>query len=421
MLELTDRDRDLLDGVHGPGRRLAMEIVVHTARTMGAERLLDISRAHIDSCVFYGVAGLDFAERLVSGGASVVVPTTLNISSLDLLHPELYRGDDETRELATRLTDAYIAMGGYPTWTCAPYHLPDRPVFGEQIAWAESNAIVFANSVIGARTDRYGDFIDVSCAVTGRAPAAGLHLSENRSADVLFRINGIPDHLLGHDVLFPVLGHLLGRRAGTGVPVIEGLLPTTTEDQLKAIGAAAASSGSVAMFHAVGVTPEAPTLTAALGGQEPQLVIDVTPPLLAAARDELTTRTDLPLRAVNLGTPHMSIDGFAALVFLIDGRRIHNEIDCYVNTGRDTLNEVAARGWLETLEASNVQIVTDTCTYVTPIVRRTDGLMMTDSGKWAWYAPGNLGVDVVYAATEECVESAIAGRIVRDPAIWQGV
>jgi len=147
----------------------------------------------------------------------------------------------------------------------------------------------------------------------------------------------------------------------------------------------------------------------------------VTPPLLAAARDELTTRTDLPLRAVNLGTPHMSIDGFAALVFLIDGRRIHNEIDCYVNTGRDTLNEVAARGWLETLEASNVQIVTDTCTYVTPIVRRTDGLMMTDSGKWAWYAPGNLGVDVVYAATEECVESAIAGRIVRDPAIWQGV
>ncbi len=167
-LALNDRDQAFLRGSEGDGPRLAMTLVTRVAEAMGAERLLDITRAHIDSCVFYGVAGLEFAERLRDGGAKVAVPTTLNISSLDLLHPELYRGDEETRAMAARLIDAYVDMGGSPTWTCAPYQLPDRPHTGEQIAWAESNAIVFANSVLGARTNRYGDFIDIAAAVTGR-------------------------------------------------------------------------------------------------------------------------------------------------------------------------------------------------------------------------------------------------------------
>ena len=150
----------------GSGRDGLTEMAVGA----GADGFVPITSAHIDGCLFHGQAGLDFAERLLAEGARVKVPTTLNVSSLDLLHPHLYRGDPETAGSARRLMEVYEAMGCEPTWTCAPYQLPARPGFGQQIAWAESNAIVFANSVLGARTNRYGDFLDISCAVTGVAP-----------------------------------------------------------------------------------------------------------------------------------------------------------------------------------------------------------------------------------------------------------
>ena len=421
VIALTDRDQAFLAGEFGKGGELAMRIVVHLAEVMGAESLLDIVGAHIDGCVFYGQAGLEFAERLRDQGARVAVPTTLNISSLDLLHPDLYRGDDETKRLAKRLMDAYVDMGGRPTWTCAPYQLPERPGFGDQIAWAESNAIVFANSVLGARTHRYGDFIDICAAVTGRAPAAGLHMTENRRGQMVFDLSTLPGGLLTEDVFFPVLGHLMGQRAGQRIPVLVGLDPGTTEDQLKALGAAAASSGAVALFHAVGVTPEAPDLEMALQGGEPLQRVAVTPDHVAAARDSLTTDEGGRLAAVCLGTPHLSAAGFEHLAGLLDGRRLADGVDGYVNTGRDLLAEISSTGWVEAVEASGVRIVTDTCTYVTPILGDIEGVVMTDSGKWAYYAPNNLGVEVVYGSTAECVESAVAGRIVRDRELWHGV
>jgi hypothetical protein len=420
MLELTDRDEALLAGEFGSGSELAMRIVVRTAEIMGAAHLLDISSAHVDSCIFNGIAGLDFAERLRDGGARVSVPTTLNVASLDLLHPELNHGDEESKTNAKRLVDAYIDLGGTPSWTCAPYQLRERPGFGDQIAWAESNAIVFANSVLGARTNRYGDFIDISCAITGRAPAAGLHLESGRRGTVLFRLADLPDALLAEDVFYPVLGHLIGLRCGNGVPIIEGLPGSTSEDQLKALGAASASSGSVALFHALGVTPEANSLDVATQGGSFD-VIDIRPPDVVVARDQLTTRTDLPLRAVALGTPHLSIDGFAQLNRLLKGMMVHDSIEFYVSTGRETLEEVERRGWVSSMERAGVTLVTDTCTYVAPIIRSVDGLVMTDSGKWAWYAPGNIGVDVVFGSMAECVRSAEAGHVVRDPDLWHGI
>jgi hypothetical protein len=416
---LAERDREFLDGKHGDGGRLAMRILVRMAELTGADRLIDIASAHIDSCLYHGRAGLDFAERLAASESRVVVPATLNVSSLDLLHPNLFRGDPETASLARRLMDAYLRLGCRPTWTCAPYQLPERPAFGQHIAWAESNAIVFANSVIGARTDRYGDFIDICAALTGRAPCAGLHLTANRRGEVLFALRGVAQDLLLSDVLYPVLGHLVGKEAGAHVPVIDGLPPGVPEDRLKAVGAGAASSGAVALFHAVGTTPEAPTLDAALQGTPPVRVVDVTPDRLRAARDELTTDENGPLLAVSLGTPHYSLAEFARLVPLVAGGRVAPGIDFYVNTARHILEEVKARGWLETLENAGAQIVVDTCTYVTPILRRTGGVVMTDSAKWAYYAPGNLGVDVAFGSMEECVRSAMLGRIWRDAGLWR--
>jgi predicted aconitase len=412
-VEPSAHDRALLSGSNGDAAVLAMRIVLETAEVMGADRLIDVATAHVDGCLYHGVAGLEFAERLVAGDAHVAVPTTLNVGYLDLLHPERYRGDAATGSNARRQMDAYLAMGCRPTWTCAPYQLPNRPGFGEHVAWAESNAIVFCNSVLGARTNRYGDFIDICAAITGRAPYAGLHRDEERPARLVLRLDGIPSRLLASDALFPVLGHLVGRVAGAAVPAIVGLPLDASEDRLKSLGAAAASSGSVAMFHAVGITPEAPTLEAATGGADvPQET--VTLERLRHARDELTTANGDDLGAVCVGTPHASLAELERLAALLAGRR--TRVQVWVNTGRDVLADAERLGVADSLTSAGVNVVTDTCTYIAPLVGH--GPVMTDSAKWAWYAPANIGVRVTFGSLEECVRSAIEGHVVRDAELW---
>jgi predicted aconitase len=419
-VRLSDADRAMLAGTEGAASQLAVRVIVKMAELAGAAELIDIASAHVDGCLFHGYAGLDFAERLVGGGAAVRVPTTLNVSSLDLLHPHRYRGDPETARAARRLMDAYVAMGCRETWTCAPYQLPERPAFGEHVAWAESNAIVFVNSVLGARTGRYGDFVDVCAAITGRVPNAGLHLTERRRGQVVFDVHGLPGRLLDEDAVYPLLGHVVGAESGSMVPLVDGLAPGVGDDRLKAVGAAAASSGRVALVHVVGSTPEAPTLADALQRRDPLRVVEVTPAMIRAARDALTTteQAEGRLAGVNVGTPHFSVEAFGELVALLDGRRVHPEVEFYANTGRHTLARIEEPGWLAALEAAGVRLVVDTCTYVTPILRDTAGLVMTNSAKWAWYAPGNLGVQVAFGSLRECVDSAVEGRVVRDDALW---
>ena len=419
-LILTERDEALLAGEMGAAAQMAMRILVTMAGVYGAERLLDIESAHIDGCLYHGYSGLEFAERLAAGGARVVVPTTLNVGAMDLIHPEVFQGTEQVGQWATRMMQAYEAMGCRPTFTCAPYQAMHRPPLGAQIAWAESNAIVFANSVLGARTNRYGDFIDICCAITGRAPDVGLHRPENRAGQVHFRLVGIPDRLLREDVLFPVLGYWLGARTGTKIPVIDGLRPDTTEDQLKALGAAAASSGGVALFHAAGVTPEASNLATAFQGREPEAVVDISLDDLRNELSVLSTTPDGPINVVALGSPHFSLDEFARLLPLVEQYPPRPDVEFIVCTHRLVLVALQQRGWLERLRAVGVQVIVDTCVVVTPIVRSRGGVLMTNSGKFAHYSPGNIGLQVVYGSLEECVRSAAVGEVCRDETLWAG-
>jgi hypothetical protein len=317
--------------------------------------------------------------------------------------------------------EAYQSMGCEPSFTCAPYQLSRRPVLGQQIAWAESNAIVFANSVLGARTNRYGDFVDICAALTGRVPYTGLHRTEGRGGQVVFDLTEIPTSLLEEDVIFPVLGHLVGRVVTSQIPVLVGLTDSTSEDDLKALGAAAASSGSVALFHAVGITPEAPSLEEALQGHEPDRVVRVEPSQVAHARDELTTDHEGPLAAVCLGTPHFSLGELRALATLLAGEQVHEDMGLYVSTSRHVLELARAEGIEEILEEAGASIVVDTCTYLTPLLLGLEGLVMTNSGKWAYYGPGNVGVEVAFGSLKECVRSAVNGEIWRDDELWAGI
>src|SRR2546428_1255159 len=243
MLQLSDRDRAMLNGDHGPGPQVAMSILVRMADVYGARELMDISHAHIDSTIYLGDATLEFAERLSSLGARVAVPTSLNVSGVDECGWTAWAVPPDWAAKAARQMLAYEKMGAVPMWTCAPYQTHMRPAFGQQIAWGESNAIAFANSVIGARTERYPDLLDICCAITGRVPAVGLHLTHHRAGQMLLRLAGVPPALQQDDQFFAVLGHLVGKLAGDRIPVIDGILVSPLVDQLKAFAAASASSG----------------------------------------------------------------------------------------------------------------------------------------------------------------------------------
>ncbi|MDW8319087.1 MAG: aconitase X catalytic domain-containing protein [Anaerolineae bacterium] len=417
-LTLTDYDRSLLAGERGPGVRMAMSIVVRMAEVQRAERLLDITMAHIDSALYMGDATLAFAERLAEQGARVVVPTTLNVSGVDEHGWREWPVPPDWAEKAHRQMLAYQAMGCRPTFTCAPYQTEPRPHFGQQIAWGESSAIVFANSVLGARTERYPDLLDICAAVTGRVPAVGLHLTENRAGQLWVRLRGIPPALQAADDFYPVLGHLLGKLAGDRIPVVTGLEVRPTEDQLKALGAAAASSGAVALYHLVGITPEAPTLEAAFQGRPPGPAVDVDLPRLAAARRELSTAAEGRLDLVVLGSPHFSLEEFRRLAPLLAGRRCHPEVRFLVTTSRGVALLAERAGLLAPLRAFGGALTVDTCILTSPMLPPEVRTIMTNSAKYAYYSPGMLKVAVAFGTLEECVESAVLGRVTREESRW---
>ena len=398
-----------------------MRLVVQAAEVLGASRLIPIKSAHVDSCLYHGEATIDFAQRLVDGGAHVRVPTTLNVGAIDQIHPELWHGSPDQAARGRLLMNRYRELGGRPTFTCAPYQLADRPGFGDQVAWGESNAIVFCNSVLGARTERYGDFTDIACAIVGRVPDAGLHRTEARRATLVIRLAAdVPRVLREAHELFPVLGTALGRRAGPLVAALVGLPPGVDEDRLKALGAAAASSGGVAMVHVVGSTPEAPTLEEALGGGTPMAELEIGMGELRATRAGLTAGgEDSPLTAVSMGTPHASLAELRRIADAFGTRRVAGTVECLVSTGRDVLAAAEEQGVAARLREAGVELLVDTCSYIAPILRSAGGPVMTDSGKWAYYAPGNIGASVVLGSTADCVRSAISGRVERDASAWE--
>ena len=420
-LSLSLRETALLAGDEGPAAALAMGIVVRMGEILGARELVEIASSHVDGCLYHGDGGVEFAERLVELGGAAKVPATLNVGALDLLNPERVRSRGHKREMALRLMKAYQALGCSPTWTCAPYQAGHRPALGEHVAWGESNAVAFANSVLGARTNRYGDFMDICCAIAGRAPRTGLHLGEQRRATVVIDTKAIDPELKRRDVFYPVLGTWLGATVGDRVAVFTGLPATVTEDQLKAMGAAAASSGAVGLFHVEGVTPEATDLETALAGTSsgstpPATVIALRPSALRTARDTLSTAAAGRIDAVAVGSPHFSIEEFGRLDALLPAAPF--AIPFYVCTGRSEYRQLEASGRLSRFLDAGVEIVVDTCVVVTPILPPTDGVLMTNSGKFAHYTPANTGYGVVYGSLEDCVRSAIRARVIRDESLW---
>lgn len=410
QLSLSESDQALLDGAQGKAAQVAMQLVLRMAELQGASELLDVTLAHIDGCIYTGPASLRFAEQLVVWGAKVQVPTTLNSISVDQRRWRALGIDAAFGEPASALGDAYMAMGAQLSFTCAPYLLDSAPAEGEQIVWAESNAVVYANSVLGAKTLKYPDYLDICIALTGRAPKVGCHLDEQRKAALRIELPAL-DGL--DDAFYPLLGYHVGLLCGSQIPLICGLeRAQPTLDDLKAFGAAFATSSAAPLFHIAGVTPEA---------RDPQRVIhngaslrteQVSLADLRRSWDELNSAKDAKVGLIALGNPHFSFSEFAHLAALCAGRAKHAEVSLVITSGRAVLEQARAAGHAAVLEAFGATLLNDTCWCMLgePVVPTNCNTLMTNSGKYAHYAPGLVGRSVHFASLAECVEAACSGQ-----------
>lgn len=410
LVALNEYDKEILAGVHGKAAAMAMNILLKIAEIQGADSLIDVTQAHIDACIYHGPSSLRFAQELYKHSARFTIPTTLNAISVDQRNWR-HQGISETvGQPASDLGSIYMDMGAQLSYTCAPYLLDSAPSFGEQIVWAESNAVMFANSVLGARTQKYPDFLDVFIALTGRAPASGSHLDTGRNPTVCINVEALdnPD-----ESMWPLLGYYIGLHAGNEIPMITGLTDTTPDtDDLKAFSAAFATTGSSSMFHMNGITPEA---TGAMKFCEENGLLSksvtVTRGNLLSSFQELNTAKDPNVDVVCLGNPHFSVAECARLAELCHGRSKDPTVKIMVTLGRAVYEKSKSQGSIGTLTRFGVQLITDTCWCMIsdPIIPSDAKTLMTNSGKYAHYGPALVQRGIHFGTLAACVEAACNG------------
>jgi len=339
-MRLTHQEQEILKGKHGEAQRIALSVLVDLGEVFGAQEMMRVSQVHVDMTIYMVDAGVEFAEHLADLGGKVAVPTSLNPSAIDLERWKEYRAPAKLLEKSRRLERAYLRMGATPTWTCVPYQQGMIPRFGEQIAWGESNAIAFANSIIGARTNRYGDLMDLCAAIIGKVPKFGLHLTENRKAEVLIHLEEISREMFENKAIYPLLGFLIGEMAGDRIAAIKGIPQDITMDSLKGLCAAAASSGAVGLLHIIGVTPEAQSLEMCLQGTRPREIFQIMPHMIQDAEERLSTAKRDVADVIIVGCPHFSFAEFRELAQLMEGREVNSSVTFWAITSR------AVFGWI---------------------------------------------------------------------------
>lgn len=412
-LDLSGADRALLAGEGGPAARLAMEVLCRMAAADGAARLIDVTRGHIDGCILAHDANLLFAEKMADLGAKVAVPTTINAISVDRENWRSQGVAAEFGDRASRLADAYVRMGAAPSFTCAPYLLDDPPREGEPLGWSESNAVLFANSVLGARTPKHPDYLDLFIAMTGRAPASGVYTDEGRRAGCLLAFDlpeADPD-----DSLWPLVGWLAGLRAPDRVPLLTGLERLRPgPDDLKALCAAFATTSGAPMLHVAGHTPES-HLAPAPDAER----LRISRADLAEAWRALN-RGGREIDLVAIGSPHASVDELRRIATLFAGRRCAPGTRMLVTLGRAHLRRARQEGLDKGLQAAGVRLIPDLCwcSITRPMFPPDTRGLMTNSGKYAHYAHGLTGLHARLGSLAACVEAAVTGLAPDDPPDW---
>jgi predicted aconitase len=398
---LTPEEHSLLDGEHGPAARKAMQILAALGEIYGAERLLPVSSVQIAGVSYdnLGDAGLAWLDEMASGGGRARVLTTLNPAGMDTENWRTLGISPDFAEKQDRVLQAFERMNVVPTCTCTPYLSGNLPHYGEHLAWAESSAVCFANSIIGARSNREGGPSALAAALTGRTPAYGYHLDENRRPHITVAVEDWPPDDPG-TACFGALGKVIGEKlqaAGLKVPYITGI-PLASQESLKSFCASIATYGGVALFHMLGITPETPLHT------PPETRLIVTPSEIARARQSLSDAAPTEADFVSLGCPHLSIREIAHLAKLLEGKQVQREF--WITTARPTRQIADRMGLTQVIEASGAKFAADTCCVVAPIRGRFH-VLATDSAKACYYAYAKNQFKTAFLPFDEVVTLAL--------------
>lgn len=399
-MRLNDEEKRMLSGQEGEAKKLAMEILTQVGDSMDADSFVEI--ASVQAMAHFGslhIAGRDWLEKLACLGGKCCVPTTQDPASIPFSHWKEMGYDEEYAKNQYRLAEAIMKLGEMPKWSCTPYYQGSVPRLGQNIAWAESSAVSFANSVLGARTNRTPAGIAICAALTGRMPRYGLYLPENRRAQIKITVEA--GELTPLD--YNTIGIITGKLAGAKIPAIYGLPQSATNDDLKYLGASAASSGSVALYHADGITPEA-ILTDVFAGKAPEEEMVITRKDIDDAAEKMTsTGAGEPQLAV-VGCPHYSSEEVIRLARMIEGKKVADGKAFWVFTTAEIESLMERMGMKAVLEEAGVRIMAQTCLVISPLVGGYENLI-TDSGKFASYLPSEHSIKIRYASAEECVKA----------------
>ncbi len=405
-LSLTSEERAWLAGEAGSATRRAMEIVVALAQIYGADRLVPVASVQISGVSYrnIGLAGLDFLRKWADEGARVRVPTTLNPAAMDL---EAWKEQGFDPEFATQqqaVIAAFARMGvgeGNPVPTCTPYLVGNVPRFGESIAWAESSAVAYANSVLGARTNREGGPGAIAAALVGRTGAYGLHLDASRRATLCIDVRSAPQTISDYSALGAIVGKIAGKRVPhfSELP-LEGGAPLV-EECLKALGAALAATGAVGLFHVAGVTPEA-IVGPVLAPEYETLVVDDLTPGYAMLTDAAVSPA-----LIWIGCPHASLAEIALVAELLRGRRLR--LPLWITCARPVKETAIAHGFAAEIESAGGRLYADACMAIAPVRDLGFTAVMTSSAKGAYYLRNLAGVPARFGTMEDCVQTAVTG------------
>ncbi|MBP3385747.1 MAG: aconitase X catalytic domain-containing protein [Candidatus Methanomethylophilaceae archaeon] len=371
-MDLTREEESILNGEQGEGRQKAMELVTALGKIYGAEDLIDITSAHLSGASYktIGDGGLKYLEDMVAGGAKVSVPSTLNPVGMDRTRWKEMHITEHFAEKQLRIIELYGSMGIKTTCSCTPYIGPNVPTLGDHVAWAESSALSFVNSFIGARTNREGGPGALAAAILGKTANYGLHLDENRKPTVV-----IDADIDGSIFSYSLLGQAVGMAIGSGVPYFRGISPEVEE--AKTLSAAMAASGSVALYHAEGVTPEAGNYD--VSGLE---VIHIGEDELKAAYDKLNTVDDIQLIA--LGCPHLTEKEMHQIASFLKGKKkVNKDIEIWFCTSAEVRDKCPED--VKIMEEFG-PVLADTCMVVAPI-EGTFERTGTNSAKAGNYLP----------------------------------
>ena len=390
---LTNEEQQMCDGEFGETIRKSMDILVALGDIYGASKLVDITSAQVSGVSYktIGDAGLEYLEDLaLDGSGKATINASLNPPGTDLDNWEKLGFPRDFAIKQNQIVDAYANLGISKTCTCTPYLVGNVPRFRDHVSWSESSAVAYVNSVIGARTNREGGPAALAAAIVGKTPLYGFHLAENRQANLVVNVS---TELKGAD--FGALGYIIGKFVGGGVPYFK-LQNTPNNNDLKTLGAALASSGSVALYHVENVTPEADLINS----EEIEDIMFISDKEINETREKLTT-TDRDPDLICLGCPHASLEEIKQVANIVQGKTIKNKL--WICTSVSVKATADRMGYTKTIEDAGGNVVCDTCMVVAPIEEMGFEVIGVNSAKAANYVPSMCGLDVVYGDLENLV------------------